>query len=193
MSREQMGGLWDSVAAADLQEDVMEALRIIVPDIEQLTIPGDFEHRIRPGGRPLERIPCTKMTGNDITIPTCSLGEGLNRVLGIAISLVNAKDGFLLVDEIGSNLHYSTQVDLWRWVFRMARRLNVQVFATSHSCDCIEAFQNVASENTADDDQAGEGVLVRLERQPEQPQQITATLFAGEELTTATREQVEVR
>jgi ABC-type cobalamin/Fe3+-siderophores transport system ATPase subunit len=192
MSRNQMGNLWDSVTAAGLQADVLEALHIIVPEIEQLTIPSDFENRVRPGGRPLERIPHVKLAGNDTSLPTCSLGEGLNRVLGIATSLANARDGLLLVDDIGSTLHYAAQVDLWRWLFDMARRLNVQVFATTHSWDCIEAFQHVASENTTDE-QAGAGVLVRLDRQPEQPQQIMAESFAEEALTEVTREQVEVR
>ena len=72
--------------------------------------------------------------------------------------LAHAKDGVLLVDEIENGIHYSVQPDLWRVVFEMATRLNVQVFATTHSYDCIKAFEEAARESEE------EGVLVRLAR-----------------------------
>jgi AAA15 family ATPase/GTPase len=80
-------------------------------------------------------------------LPIRSLGDGMQRLLGIALALVNAKDGLLLVDEIENGLHYSIQTDLWRLIFQLAQKLNVQVFATSHSWDCIRSFQQAAQEN----------------------------------------------
>ncbi len=67
------------------------------------------------------------------------------RALGISLALVNVKDGILLIDEFENGLYYSVQPDLWQSIFRVARRLNVQVFATTHSWDCVEGFQKAAS------------------------------------------------
>ncbi len=67
----------------------------------------------------------------------------------------------------------------------MARRLNVQVFATTHSWDCIEAFQKAAQV-----DIQNEGMHIRLESKKGK---IVATLFDEKELGIATREQIEVR
>jgi len=109
----------------------------------------------------------------------------MQRMFGIALALVNAKDGMLLIDEFENGLHYSVQPDLWRLIFQVARRLNVQVFATTQSWDCVEAFQKAAQEDTQN-----EGVLIRLESKKGK---IVATLFDERQLGIATREQIEVR
>ena len=76
-------------------------------------------------------------------IPVGSLGDGIWRLLGVALALVRASGGVLLVDEIDTGLHYSVLVDMWRLVFETARKLDVQVFATTHSRDCYEALAAV--------------------------------------------------
>ena len=81
--------------------------------------------------------------------------------------------------------YYSVQLDLWRFIFRLARSLNTQVFATTHSWDCIEAFQRAASE-----DYQEEGLLIRLESKKGE---IGVTLYDEQELTIATHEHIEVR
>jgi AAA15 family ATPase/GTPase len=113
------------------------------------------------------------------------MGEGINRLFGIALALVNAKGGILLVDEIESGLHFSVQVDLWRLIFKVANRLNVQVFATTHSQDAVEAFQKASPE-----DQHEEAMLIRLENKKGE---IVVTQFNERRLATATREDIEVR
>ncbi len=113
------------------------------------------------------------------------MGEGMNRMLGIALALVNAKDGMLLIDEVDTGLHYSVLPDLWKLIFEVAHRLNVQVFATSHSKDCVEAFQQAADNNKDE-----EGILVRLEVQDGEVVPVT---FDERMLNIATREHIEVR
>ena len=90
----------------------------------------------------------------------------------------------LLVDEIENGLHYSVQTEIWRTIFGLAKDLDVQVFATSHSWDCVRAFQEAASESPE------EGVLVRLSRRGEK---VIPTLFTEKELELVTRDHIEVR
>jgi AAA15 family ATPase/GTPase len=80
-------------------------------------------------------------------IPIGSMGDGIWRLLGVALALVSAREGVLLVDEIDTGLHYSVLVDMWRLVFETARSLEVQVFATTHSRDCYEALAAVTEAN----------------------------------------------
>jgi AAA15 family ATPase/GTPase len=105
--------------------------------------------------------------------------------LGISLALVNAKDGILLIDEFENGLHYSVLPGLWRLVFHIANHLNVQVFATTHSWDCIEAFQQAVHEVAE-----SEGLLIRLESKKGK---IVTTLFDERKLEIATREQIGVR
>ena len=117
-------------------------------------------------------------------LPLRSFGDGLNRLFGIILSLVNARGGFLLVDEFENGLHYSVQLDAWRMVFRLAQSRDIQVFATSHSWDTIETFQKAAAEAPAD------GILIRLARRDND---IIPTVFAEHELAIATRDKIEMR
>jgi AAA15 family ATPase/GTPase len=136
-------------------------------------------------GNVRDRIPIVRIAGMNEPIPLRSLGDGMQRMLGIALALVNAKDGVLLVDEVENGLHYTILPQLWRLIFETARRLNVQVFATSHSWECIQAFQQAAEEDTE-----SEGLLIRLQLKGEE---IVAVVVDEEHLGIATSERIEVR
>lgn len=170
--------LWDSVTLKPGEEDVLEGMHIIEPEVERINLIGKQEHRSA-------RIPIVRMRNVSEPIPLRSLGEGMARLFGIVLALVNAQDGFLLVDEVDSGLHYTVYPALWRLVFRTAARLNVQVFATTHSWDCIEGFQQ-ASQGVENE----EGMLVRLERRQGH---IVPILFDTSRLSIATRQEIEVR
>lgn len=180
MTAAEVGQLWDGIALTDLEEDVLKSLRIIAPEVERLNLISNPY-----SGRDEERIPIAKIGSLPEPIPLRSLGEGMNRLFGMTLALVNSKNGLLLLDEVESGLHYSVQPDVWRLIFETAHRLNVQVFATTHSMDCIEAFQQAAEEN-----QQEEGVLIRLK---DQKGQIVVTEFDERRLGIATREEIEVR
>ncbi len=121
-------------------------------------------------------------------IPIGSTGEGMNRLLGIMLALLNARDGFLLIDEIEIGLHYTVQVEMWRLIFEMAERLHVQVFATTHSWDCIAALQEAMTVSETTD-----GQLISLQRRRSNPNLIELVTYDAEELKIATRLDLEVR
>jgi hypothetical protein len=172
-----LGPLWDKIALSDREKDVVEALRIIDPDISAVSmIGGEGPRQTRTAIVRAQSIPRP--------VSLRSFGDGLNRLFGIVLSLVNAKDGLLLIDEFENGMHYTVQIDAWRAIFRLARRLDIQVFATSHSWDSIEAFQKAAHEDPE------EGVLIRLSRSGED---IIPTLFREAELAVVTRDRIEVR
>ena len=172
-----LGALWDNIALSDLEKDVVDALRIIDPGISAISMVGGI------GSTP-KRTAIVKSTYLPRPVPLRSFGDGLNRLFGIILSLVNARNGILLIDEFENGMHHSVLADAWRAVFRLAGRLNIQVVATSHSWDAIEAFQQAASEDVE------EGVLIRLSRKDED---IIPTLFREDELAVATRDHIEVR
>ncbi|MFN0074214.1 MAG: AAA family ATPase [Chloroflexota bacterium] len=174
---ETLGALWDSIALSDRETDVVEALRIIDPQISAVSMVGGESPR-------QSRTAIVRSSRFARPVPLRSFGDGLNRLFGIVLSLVNAKDGILLIDEFENGMHHTVQLDAWRAIFRLAHTLDVQVFATSHSWDAIEAFQKAAAE-TPD-----VGVLTRLSRRDHQ---IIPTLFGEAELAVATRDRIEVR
>lgn len=169
---------WDSVALTSLEDDVLNALRLIAPNVERVNMLTGRKRRNA-------RTPVVKVAGLNEPVPLKSLGEGMNRMFGISLALVSARNGMLLIDEIDNGLHYSVQSNVWRLVFEVARRLNIQVFAATHSWDCITAFQLAAQEYEQD-----KGILIRL---TEKKGKIVADSFDENELEIATREEIEVR
>jgi len=110
----------------------------------------------------------------------------MHRILAIAMNLANSENGYLFVDEIDTGLHYRTMTDMWRVIFQTAERLNIQVFATTHSADCINAFSEALTEEAYHH----VGKLFRLERRGEQ---IEAVDYDYQDLAIATSEEIEVR
>lgn len=180
LNAKEIGILFDKVSLTRLETEVVNSLRIIAPEIERISLVSGTQ--LREG----ERIPKVKIGGEEEPVPLRSLGEGMNRLFGLSLALVNAKETkILLIDEIESGLHYSVQPDVWRLVFEVARRLNIQVFATTHSWDCLTAFQEAAKA-----DQEAEGVLIRL---LERRGKIVHVQFDEDELEIVAREGIEVR
>ena len=178
---------WNEINLTDNEEIVIRALQIIVPDFKRLAFDGDNN----------KRWVKVKLADLPKPVPLKSLGDGMLRILQIAIKLVSAQGGFLLIDEFENGLHYSVQENVWRLLFEMAEKLDIQVFATTHSWDCIESFTKVALEN-----ETTEGVLFRMgksavnrtigEREIKEGQ-VIATIFDKDKLSRMTESDIEVR
>lgn len=172
-----MAVFWDAITLTPKEESVVAALQILEPDVERISFTSN---------------PTTdsgiliKIRGQNHPIPLGSMGDGMRRILNIAMAAVSSENGFLLVDEIDTGLYYQTQTDMWRLIFETAQRLNVQVFATTHSWDCIAAFQE-ALEQSQD---SSVGKLFRLSRRGED---IRAVEYTPDELSVAVRQSIEVR
>lgn len=124
--------LWDKITLTEKEQSVVEALNIIGPQVERITFIGDFSHT---------RTAVVKLVGQNSVVPLNSLGDGINRIFSIVLSLVSAEKGYLLIDEFENGFHYSVQSKIWELIFLLAEKLNVQVFSTTHSSDCIHGFQ----------------------------------------------------
>jgi len=169
---------WDRVLLTDLKSEVIKALQFVSPDIEDVAMVGN--------GNPMRRSRIAKVRSRQfaVPVPLRTFGDGINRLFGIILSLCDARDGILLIDEFETGLHYSVQTLIWETVFRVAGDLNVQVFATTHSMDCVRAFQKAATDSPHD------GALIRLVRKDGRS---ISTMFDEQELEVVTKHEIEVR
>jgi ABC-type branched-subunit amino acid transport system ATPase component len=117
---------WDQIALEPEEELVNRFLRLIDQRVEKVAFRG-----FRP------RVKLKSETGS---VPLSSFGEGMGRILEIGTNLATAAGGVLLIDEIDTGLYYRRMPEVWKLVIEAARRLDVQVFATTHSFDCIRAL-----------------------------------------------------
>lgn len=149
---EGTGALWDAVELTDKEDEVAAALRIVDPSISSARI-------VRGGSDRAGRVAMVRSKRFPRPVPLRSFGDGASRLFHLALVMVSVKEGGLvLIDEFENGMHYSVQLDAWRMVFRIAGRLGVQVFATTHSWDAIETFQKAAEESPES------GALIKLVR-----------------------------
>lgn len=88
-----------------------------------------------------------QMKGIETPILLSSLGEGINRYLAILCAIWASKDGYLFIDEIENGIHYTNYSKLWEIIFLNSKEANCQIFATTHSKECISAFNKQNSSN----------------------------------------------
>lgn len=111
------------------------------------------------------------------------MGDGMTRLFNIIVALVNTQNGILLIDEFENGLHWSVQPKVWELVFYLAEKLNIQVFATTHSRDCIKGFDSAWNKYPL------LGAFLRLD---DKDQLIRAVEYTSETLTDAIDMDVEV-
>lgn len=169
--------MWDRVVLTPEEEQVVEALKIIEPRIERIAFVGEERRSTR-------RI-LLKLSDSEHRLPLGSVGDGLKRLLGLSLNLLPAKKGVLLVDEIDTGLHFSVMADMWKMIIETAIRLDVQVFATTHSLDCVHALAWVREKLP---EQQFQVMLHRVERGLDRT--VSYTL---EEVATAAKNHIEVR
>jgi AAA15 family ATPase/GTPase len=118
-----------------------------------------------------------------------SMGEGMMRLFQILIYAYSSRSGFLIIDEIENGLHYSIQEEVWDKLFKLAKELDIQVFATTHSEDTVKAFCKVALASEE------EGRLIALGRSPapEDNARIVAVSYDEKEIAVISRTGMEVR
>jgi AAA15 family ATPase/GTPase len=162
---------------------VTDTLKIVLPEYESLFFVSNY-----PGD--VNRIAKVKLTNLSHLVPLKSLGDGMIRVLQLALKLISAQGGFLLIDEFENGLHYSVQENVWRLLFEMAEKLDIQVFATTHSWDCIESFVSVAQQKTEAD-----AVLFRMGKSVGKSDygKVISTVFSGDDLSYITQSNMEIR
>jgi len=153
LTQQQLARLLDRAVLADEEAGAIAALNTVEDGITKIAA---VEQDSRGGRRIVVGL-------RDIaeTVPLGSLGDGMSRMLALALSLVAARDGYLLIDEIDTGLHHTVMRKMWRLVFEAAKRLNVCVYATTHSYDCVHALATIADPDVRG---VGEVALLRVDR-----------------------------
>lgn len=153
---------------------VLETLRAIEPRLKRLAT-------ISLG---VESILHGQLEGARL-IPLSLMGGGTARLAELVCHLANCRHGVLLIDEIENGLHHSVLEKVWLSLGRLAGELDVQVFATTHSDECIQAAHEAFGQL-----QDYDFCLFRLDRLDGK---IVPVPLGRDELETAIESNVEVR
>lgn len=121
---------------AGLQEQIIETLRQIEPKLKRFVVSV-------VAGLPSLRADL----GSEKLIPLSYMGEGMNRILSIALAIPICQNGLLLIDEIENGIHHSALSQVCRSIHKLAHSFNVQILASTHSWECIRAAHEAYAES----------------------------------------------
>ncbi len=125
---------------SDSKFSIVEAVSLIDPDIDNLEVVSRsgissslWVHHAKTGFSPVS-----------------TLGDGTRRALGIALTLQSVRGGLLLIDELETAIHRDALVRFFQWLTDAADHFNVQVIATTHSLEAIDAILSVSLDDPND-------------------------------------------
>ncbi len=118
-------------------------------------------------------------------IPIAYLGDGTARLVSIILAISTTQDGCILMDEIENGIHHSVLPKIWRGIMAAAKQYNCQIFATTHSYECLAAAVNGLDGELAEDFR-----YIRLERDGEE---LFSTTYSHRDLAIAVEREWEVR
>ncbi len=131
----------DAILLAGLRQQkrdhlLLEALQVIEPKLQSI------EDNSASG---------TPMIWGDIglseLIPLAVMGEGMTQLARSVLAISTAPDGVVLVDEIENGIHHSVLPKVWRAIDTAAKQFNTQIFATTHSRECVRAAHEALAED----------------------------------------------
>ncbi|WP_337175630.1 AAA family ATPase [Paludisphaera sp.] len=181
LDRGELVELWDKIITDGDEGEVVRAMQLLEPDLTSIAfLSGERSAASDPRGGVV-----VGFQGEPQRRPLGSHGEGMRRLLTLAVVLARTKGGVLLIDEVDTGLHYSILGDVWSLIVETAVRNDVQVFLTTHSLDSLRALAWFCG---ARPDLAGEVTVQKIERRLDE-----AVAFEASEIQIAIEQDIEVR
>lgn len=87
------------------------------------------------------------LEGSPRLFPFQVMGDGIFRLITILPALCFCRGGCVCIDEIDNGLHNSVQPFVWETLIRYAQEWDVQIIATSHHLDLLQAIAKVHKDN----------------------------------------------
>ncbi len=130
-SKQELAKGYSRLEVENNSKYVLEGLQTIDPSIKEIKVIalGEPNLYVRRGKSKL--------------MPINLFGTAIDKIATIILILLKNRNGTLLIDEIENGIHYTNHGSVWKLVFKLAIKFNIQVFATTHSKEIVQAFHEV--------------------------------------------------
>jgi predicted ATPase len=110
---------------------VVQAMQQVEPKLEELSL----------GFTTMGNLPMIRMRLIEFErrLPVELVGGGARRLLEILLSVNSEPDAPIMIDEIENGFYFGNLASMWRAVNEASKITRNQIFATTHSFECIEA------------------------------------------------------
>lgn len=125
------------------QEEFLSILRLFDEDILDI-VPTSREYDIP---FPLKNSYQIRSKSMGKLLPLNVFGDGLKKVIQLATAIFYAKNGILLIDEFETAIHTSAMTKIYGWILKTCKKLNVQLFLTTHSKEALQKVLELNSDS----------------------------------------------
>ncbi len=131
-------GFFNEIESKSLKKKFVDNLAILIPNIEDV-----LQHSLIKDKYHL----CVTLKNDDAVYPLTRFGDGAVKLARILLEITKSGGKRLMIDEIGDGIHYTRLKEFWRTVIKACFLNEVQLFATTHSSECLEVFSEVMKES----------------------------------------------
>ena len=128
---------------SDMYEQMLDVLKEYDKDVISINYDNSYAET---SGRGVYKI---LSKSHQKALPLNMYGDGMKKAVLLMSAAIAAKDGVLLIDEFETAIHTSAMDRTFAWVIEMCKKLNVQVFLTSHSKEAIDKLLKCSPQNTS--------------------------------------------
>ena len=118
-------------------EEFIKSLKVFFSDITEVVIGEKFSKM---------KVFKVRLKSQPKTQDLNSFGDGTIRAFEILVKLMTNAGSRLLIDELEAGIHYSRMKDYIKVILAQAYKLNVQLFLTTHSEECLEYYKMALDE-----------------------------------------------
>jgi Predicted ATPases len=120
----------------EFREQAIELLNEFEPNIKDLRYSEGNERRAIP-------IVETKTD----SLPLSMYGDGMKRAIALLNALIPSESGVVLIDELETAIHTSAMDSVFSFILNSAKKLNVQLFITTHSLEAVDKLLENSGNN----------------------------------------------
>lgn len=125
---------YSDLVRAEKADVLIQVLKLIEPTLSDLILLTERSDESSRSYAVLE----AKMIDSP-PLPLESMGDGFSSIISIITATASASHGICLIDEIENGIHYSVLTSVWSAAHQTAKSFNSQIWATTHSLDCVSA------------------------------------------------------
>jgi AAA15 family ATPase/GTPase len=170
--------LYSNISRRNKEDEIKLALKEVFPQIKDLSVLGI-------GNVPA--IYCSLPESFSEKVPVSMVSSGIYKLLYILLVIASEEAKVVLIDELENGFHYSILPKVWKLILDFCGKFNVQLFASTHSKECLEALKPSIDK---DEDSFR---LLRVEKSEDEKKGHVVKAFGGSQLAAALETGVEFR
>lgn len=172
--------IYENLKTKREKEILINTLKVVNPNITDIELRENFED--------LKSVFLISFEDKDEFVPLNFLGDGFKRIFYIVLKALSLRGKRILIDEIEIGIHHSKIKDFWVNIIKVCKELYVQLFATTHSEECTQAFVSAS----ASLENMDEIRLIKLEESTNK-EKIYASTFNYNQIIAGLESNVELR